>query len=139
MGSLLLGKKEFIEKSKRNRKLMGGGMRQIGILTAAGIVALETMIDRLEDDHKNAAYLANALETIDGLKVFRDRLDINLVFFTLPETIIEEGRLIDGLFNSGYKISGRSNGEYRFATNNDIDKKDIDCLVEAMKKTIAYS
>ena len=136
VGSLLIGKKSFIEKAKRNRKLMGGAMRQTGILAAAGIVAIENMIDRLENDHDNAKYLADSLETIENLRVFRERLDINLVFFTLPETVIEEDKLVQGLFEAGFKVSGKSHGEYRFVTSNNITRKDIDELVTKMKELI---
>ena len=136
IGSLLLGEKSFIEKAKHNRKLMGGGMRQVGILAAAGIVAIENMIERLDDDHANAKYMADALETIDGLNVLRHRLDINLVFFTLPEVIIEENKLINGLLEAGYKVSYPEKGEYRFVTNNGVTKKDIDGLIKAMKEII---
>jgi len=136
VGSLLVGSEEFIKKSKRNRKLMGGGMRQVGMLAAAGLIALKDMVERLDDDHDNAKYMADQLETINGIKVLRDRLDINMVFFTLSEEVVNEDALVKGLYDRNIKVNGTEEGEYRFVTNNDVDRKDIDSLISAMKEII---
>lgn len=136
IGSLLIGSKNYIDKARKNRKLMGGGLRQAGILAAAGIIAMTKMTTRLIEDHNNAQYLADRLEEIDDLSVLRNRLDINMVFFTLPESIISEDSLIEGLYKENIKISGIEDGEYRFVTNNDISKTDIDRVVEVMKDII---
>ncbi|MFA9422995.1 MAG: low-specificity L-threonine aldolase, partial [Sedimentibacter sp.] len=77
VGSMLAGNKSYIDKARKNRKLMGGGMRQIGILAAAGIIALEKMTLRLEEDHKNAKYMAEELSKLPGVNVNTKRLDIN--------------------------------------------------------------
>src|SRR5665811_1517573 len=69
VGSILIGSKEFIQKARKNRKMLGGGMRQAGILAAAGIIALEKMVERLKEDHKNARLLGIGLNKLDGLKV----------------------------------------------------------------------
>lgn len=136
IGSLLVGSSKFIERAKKNRKLMGGGMRQVGMLAAAGLIALKSMVDRLDEDHENAIYMADQLETVNGIKVLRDRLDINMVFFILSESVVKEDILVNGLYERNIKVNGTEEGEYRFVTNNDVDKEDIDTLVSAMKEII---
>ena len=137
VGSLLLGTSDFIEKARKNRKLMGGGLRQVGILAAAGIIALTEMVSRLDEDHKNARYLADKLEEIEQCHVKRDRLDINMVFFTLPESVIGESDLISGLNSENIRINGLEDGEYRFVTNYGVSTQDIDKVVQIMKNIIA--
>ena len=137
VGSLLLGTEKFNKKAQKNRKLMGGGLRQAGILAAAGIISLTEMVTRLEEDHQNARYLANRLEEIDSCSVFRDRLDINMVFFTLPESVISETTLVSGLLEKNIKISGQEDGEYRFVTNHGVSSEDIDWVIESMKTLVS--
>lgn len=138
VGSLLLGTASFIKKARKNRKLMGGGLRQAGILAAAGIIGLTEMVSRLEEDHQNARYLANRLEEIDSCSVLRNRLDINMVFFTLPESVITESSLVAGLLEKNIKISGQEDGEYRFVTNQGVNSDDIDWVIESMKTLISH-
>ena len=73
IGSLLCGNKDFIDRARKRRKMLGGGMRQVGIIAAAGIVALETMIDRLAEDHANARKLAEGLRQINGITVTQEK------------------------------------------------------------------
>jgi threonine aldolase len=137
IGSLLLGRSDFIEIAKKNRKLMGGGMRQVGIIAAAGIIALKEMTERLSEDHSNAKYLAGKLSEVEGISVFEDRLDINMVFFKLSQDIISGEKLVEKLFERGFKINGSESDEYRFVTNKDISAVNIDNLVEAMREILA--
>lgn len=136
VGSVLLGSDLFIQKARKNRKLMGGGLRQAGILAAAGIVALTEMVPQLAEDHRNAQYLANRLEEIEVCHVLRDRLDINMAFFTLPDSVIGEVDLIEGLKAENILINGQEDEEYRFVTNHGVTRKDIDKLIEVMKRLI---
>lgn len=138
VGSILVGKQDFIGKARKNRKLMGGGLRQGGILAAAGIIALTKMVSRIPEDHKNARYLADRLEEIESCRVCRNRLDINMVFFALPESVIGESALIAGLSEAGIKINGQEDGEYRFVTNYGVSAEDIDKVLEAMKRLIPH-
>ena len=137
VGSILVGSSNFILKARKNRKLMGGGLRQAGILAAAGIIALTEMVSRLGEDHKNARYLANRLEEIEFCHVHRNRVDINMVFFTLPESVISESALIAGLTSEKIKMNGQEDGEYRFVTNYGVAIEDIDKVVQTMKNIIA--
>lgn len=136
VGSMVAGSAEFIVRARKCRKLMGGGMRQIGILCAAGLYALKHMTARLADDHANARYFAGRLEEIKGLKVDRDCLDINMVFFTLSEDIVTGQALTQSLLERGIKINGGP-GEYRFVTNQGVGREDIDTVVKAMKEICA--
>ncbi|MDR1178675.1 MAG: aminotransferase class I/II-fold pyridoxal phosphate-dependent enzyme, partial [Spirochaetaceae bacterium] len=81
VGSLVCGTKEFVEKARRNRKVLGGAMRQAGILAAAGIIAIEKMTKRLGEDHENAKYLGKKLAEIPGIKVNEEKIHINMVFW----------------------------------------------------------
>jgi threonine aldolase len=81
VGTVLVGSKAFIEAARRKRKIMGGGMRQTGILAACGIISLEKMSKRLGEDHENARILAKGLSEIPGLTIDEKQRDINLVFF----------------------------------------------------------
>ena len=133
-GSMLAGSKEFIRRARKNRKLMGGGMRQVGILAAAGIIALEKMPLRLHEDHENARYMAQRLSEIPGVEVMRDRLDIDMVFFKMGEDIVPENILIQKLYDKNIKVSGMENGEYRFVSHIGISRRDIDYVVNCISE-----
>jgi len=133
-GSMLAGSREFIGRARKYRKLMGGGMRQIGILAAAGIIALEKMTDRLNEDHENAKYLAEELSKLPDVHVMRDRLDIDMVFFKMGEDVIKESVLIEKLYEKNIKINGAEAGEYRFVAHIGISKQDIDYVISCMKE-----
>lgn len=137
VGSILAGPKQFIDKARKNRKLMGGGLRQAGIIAAAGIIALEEMTKRLDVDHENAAYMAQKLSEIDGVNVDFSRRDINMVFFTINEGLIEDNYFVDSFYQAGIKINGIEDGEYRFVTNNGVTKEDIDFAVNKLKELLS--
>src|SRR5690606_25605101 len=87
VGSVLCGSADFIHRARRARKALGGGMRQAGVLAAAGIVALNEMVERLADDHAHAVMLAEGLARIPGVKVAVDRVRTNMVFFGLDDAV----------------------------------------------------
>lgn len=134
IGSMLVGTKDFISRARKGRKIMGGAMRQAGIIAAAGIMAIEKMIDRLGEDHENARYLAKKLEEIKGIEIMRDRLDINMVFFKLdpgrPEVIVDE------LYREGIKINPPEGGEWRLVTNLDVSRSDLDTFIARFTKAV---
>ncbi len=125
VGSVLCGSKEFIEKARRNRQLLGGGMRQAGFVAACGIIALEKMVDRLQDDHDNARYMAHRLNKIKGVNVLMDNVDVNMVFFRLdkPKEFIHA--LPGKMLEHGIKMAGEEGGLLRFITNNDVSRADV--------------
>lgn len=135
IGSILVGDQKFIDRAKKNRKLMGGGLRQAGIIAAAGIVALNEMTVRLQEDHINAKYLANELNKIDGITVLEDRLDINMVFCEI-ENINDHDLFVKSILDKGLLINGPELGEYRFVTNYWTPKESVDLLIDAIKAAI---
>ncbi len=127
VGSVLVGSKALIESARRWRKMLGGGMRQAGVLAAACIYALEHNVERLADDHDNAAHLAAGLAQIDQVKVLSQAT--NMVFAQLPPEdcspleawLKERGILVQMLYAS------------RFVTHMDVSRDDIDTFVAAAK------
>nr|WP_312578488.1 low-specificity L-threonine aldolase [Sedimentibacter sp.] len=138
VGSILTGSKKFIDRARKNRKLMGGGMRQIGILAAAGVIALEKMTLRLEEDHKNAKYFAEELSKLSGVNVKYDRTDIDMIFFEMGEDVIPEKIFIEKLFDKNIKVNGAEDGEYRFVTHVGVTKTDIDFVIKCMKELMKH-
>lgn len=137
VGSILAGSKEFIKKARKNRKLLGGGMRQAGFLAAAGIIALEKMTKRLGEDHENAKYLGERLLEIPGIELDLEKIQINMVFFKLNRPGFDSSSLVSKLFEKGIKINGEDAGLFRFVTNNDVTKKDIDFVIDTMKEVLS--
>jgi len=124
VGSILAGPKDFIAKARKNRKIMGGGMRQAGILAAAGRIALEKMAGRLADDHGNARYLAARLAGIPSVRL-ESEPDINMVFFGFNRPIDGEA-LVGFLKGKGILVNGPDAGQWRVVTHFWIDRPRID-------------
>ena len=125
VGSLLCGSKGFVQRARRFRKMLGGGMRQAGVIAAAGIVALETMVDRLAEDHANARRLAQGLAGIKGIRLAQDDIPTNIVMFHLsPELSVVE--FVEGLRRVGVKIGFRDGGPFRAVTHCMVSSSDID-------------
>ncbi|MDO5142595.1 MAG: threonine aldolase family protein [Eubacteriales bacterium] len=136
VGSILAGPKALIWRARRARRILGGGMRQAGILAAAGLIALRDMTARLPDDHANAAYLGDLLDQIDGITVARDRLAIDMVFFDADWAADKAARYPDWMRAHGVKVTGCMNGEYRMVCHHDIARADCD-TVAALLRTFA--
>jgi threonine aldolase len=125
VGSVLCGSKEFIERARKVRKMLGGGMRQAGVIAAAGIVALETMIDRLAYDHVNAKRLAKGLSRIKGITLAQGKVETNIVMFDLsPELSVT--KFTSGLAKKGVKVGSRGGNLFRAVTHRMVSAKDID-------------
>jgi len=125
VGSLLCGSKDFVERARKFRKMLGGGMRQAGVIAAAGIVALETMVDRLAEDHANARRLAQGLAGIKGIKLAQDDIPTNIVMFDLsPELSVIE--FFEGLEKAGVKVGLRDGRPFRAVTHRMVSSSDID-------------
>ncbi len=134
IGSMVVGTESFIIRAKKYRKLMGGGLRQAGFLASAGLIALKEMVPRLKEDHDLAKYLASELDKFSNIDVIKERLDINMVFFKM--TGVDEDKFISAMFDKGIKINGIEDGEWRFVTNNDVSKENIDYTIDTMKVLI---
>ena len=124
IGSMLAGSEAFIGRARRLRKLMGGGMRQTGILAAAGLIALRDMTKRLREDRENAQLLAGKLSEIDGISCQPDDVHANLVFFTLDERFQLE-RVMAALNENGVLANPPENGVMRLATHYWISADDV--------------
>ena len=135
-GSLLCGPADFIYHARRARKVLGGGMRQAGILAAAGIVALEEMVDRLVEDHANARRLAEGLARIPGVEIEPDTVESNLVFFNLDqEAAAEPTALLKRLDQEhNIKINWRGGRHFRAVTHYWITSQMIDTALAAIRE-----
>ncbi len=137
IGSMVCGSKEFIDRARKNRKIMGGAMRQVGIIASAGIVSLNKMVDRLIEDHYNAKYLGERLAELKYVNIDLSKIQINMVFFSLNipvENVNDE--LIKRLQLRGFKLYPPEDGLIRFLTHNDVDKEDIDDLIKNIKEIV---
>ena len=131
VGSLLCGSREFIARAHRTRKVLGGGMRQAGIIAAAGIVALTTMVDRLAEDHQNARALAQGLALIAGLNVRQVANRTNMVVFDVDGDADASRRFASAMKERDVLISPRDSTSFRAVTHNGISRADIDRTVAA--------
>lgn len=136
VGSILAGSKEFIESARRKRGIMGGGLRQAGVLGAPALIALEKMTLRLQEDHDLAKYLANQLMKISGIEVFMEDVHINMVFFKLLKTV-DPKQMVHYFYNHGIKINGPEEGVVRFVTHYWVNKDHIDETVQVLEKYLA--
>lgn len=131
VGTILCGSRDFIEAARRKRKIMGGGMRQTGVLTACGIISLEKMSQRLAEDHENARILAAGLSEIPGLVVNESQRDINIIFFDIDDP--RKDGLYGYLFQNGVKTLPWEPGGFRFVTHNGVTREDVHTIIRLMK------
>jgi threonine aldolase len=136
VGSVLCGSKDFIKQAHRVRKMLGGGMRQAGIMAAAGIIALEKMIDRLKEDHIRARRLADGLREISGLKV--QEPVTNMVFIELKESITLQTKDVqDALSERGIQIGQAGSRGFRLVLHFWITDEDVSTTVRAFKEILS--
>ena len=128
MGSVLVGPAELIDEAHKWRKMLGGGLRQAGIVAAAGLYALEHHIDRLADDHANAVRLADGLAAIDGVKI--DWCATNMVFIRIDDGCGNSSDLRDGLSDRGI-LTRWSGSQSRLVTHLDVTAEDIGTVIDA--------
>lgn len=130
VGAIFAGRAETVKRARKCRKLLGGGMRQAGILAAAGILALKEMPKRLSEDHANAKRLAELLSQIDGVSIDKDSVEINMVFFKLDRSAELKAALPEKMKQHGILINPEELGEFRFVTNNDVSAKDVEFVAD---------
>lgn len=126
VGSIIVGESEFIEKARKTRKILGGGMRQAGIIAAPGIIALEKMISRLEEDHKNARALAEGLAETTGVEVELENVQTNIVYFDVHNLGITSEEFVSKLKEYGVLALTRDRDKVRMVTHIGIEKIHID-------------
>lgn len=139
VGSVIVGSQAFIKKARRIRKALGGGMRQAGILAAAGIIALEEMTERLTDDHLNACRLAEGLASIPVIDIEVEKVKTNMMFFKLKENSpLDVTQLTQALAQDDILVSGvYSQREFRFVTHYWIDAERVDFVIQRMRSLLA--
>jgi threonine aldolase len=137
VGSVVCGPAEFIARARRARKMLGGGMRQAGVLAAAGIVALDEMVDRLAEDHANARALAEALCRLDGLSVALDLVKTNIFFIEVDRPGITPGVLSEKLKARGILILPAGPNRLRAVTNYHVTAGDIGYIFDAFRKALS--
>lgn len=137
VGSILVGSQEFITEARRIRKMLGGGMRQVGVLAAAGLIAVREMTQRLHEDHENACLLAEGLATIPGLKVDLERVYTNFVMFEITEQAKLTPEALSERLKDEYRIIMRPYPAYRrlfrAVTHYWITRDHVNTVVEAMR------
>jgi threonine aldolase len=135
VGSLLCGSASFIAEARRARKVVGGGMRQAGVLAAAGIVALEQMADRVGEDHVRAKRLAEGLAEIPGVKV--SPVMSNILYFRLAKDVSKTSEeVVAELAERGVRVMGRLDGRFRLVTHYWISDEDVETTIEAVRAVI---
>ena len=133
VGSMLAGSKDFIERARRARKMLGGGMRQAGVLAAAGLCALNEMVDRLAEDHANARRLAEGLRGLPGVDIDVSKVETNMVFGDcrppLTATVF-----IDRCRGVGVLLDQASLYRWRMVTHRGVSGEDVDSAVDAVRR-----
>ncbi|HEX6510089.1 MAG TPA: GntG family PLP-dependent aldolase, partial [Chloroflexota bacterium] len=130
VGSLLCGSKAYIERAYRWRKLLGGAMRQVGILAAAGLVALEEGVDRLGEDHENARALAEGLAAIPGIDIDPRSVQTNIVVFDVAAIGTSPQAFVAGLMDRGVKLADVGGSRMRAVTSYEVNRNDIDVALQ---------
>lgn len=138
VGSMLCGSADFIDLARRMRKAVGGGMRQAGILAAAGLVALEQMVDRLEVDHRTACLLAEGLAGIPGIDLDVNMVRTNIVFFDLTEDVPYDAAEIASRMRQDANIWVGTTGprSFRALTHYWIEKTDVEVFLDVLGSTM---
>jgi threonine aldolase len=136
VGSVVCGSREFISEARRARKILGGGMRQAGVLAAAGIVALNEMVDRLADDHANARKLAEGLAELPGVVLDPEQIRTNIVYFEVDRKDMTVEELVKRLDESGARMLPVGPGRIRAVTHYHITAEDIDYTLGICSKVL---
>ncbi len=134
VGSIICGSKEFIEMARKWRKILGGGMRQAGILAAAGIYALDNNVGRLKEDHRKTKYFAEQISKLDGINVDMRSVQTNILIFNSSK--IPKNDLINKLKEKGVIISSGSYDNLRVVFHLDLSEDDMNKAIEIFRVTV---
>lgn len=136
IGSLVVGNQELIEKARRWRKMLGGGMRQAGIIAAPGIIALEKMIDRLRDDHRNATILAEKLAKTEGISIDLRTVQTNIVRFDVNDLGVKSVEFLRKLGEYSVKALSTGQTSIRMVTHRGIEREDIEYAINSIDTVV---
>ncbi len=137
VGSLLVGTNNFIDRARKFRKMVGGGMRQAGYLAAAAIIAVEKMVGRLGEDHANAKKLAEMLTSISGVSIDLESVQTNMVNADFSGLGMDTTKAIAKLAEKGIKVIGRPPTQVRMVLHRHITSSDVDYVIETIKEIAA--
>ena len=137
IGSIICGSKEFIHSARRMRKVLGGGMRQAGIIAAAGLIAINQLESQIQDDNLNAQLLSDGINNINGLNVDCDKVKTNIIYFELKSKTISSTELLTKMKNSGILFFEVSPNKYRLVTHYGITKSDIKYTLSSFQKVLS--
>lgn len=135
VGSLICGSREFVEKARKWRKMLGGGMRQAGVIAAAGIVAIQKMVNRLAEDHTTAHRLADGLAGIPGISIRPEKVQTNIVNFESPPTMTGP-EFIQRMTAQGVRVVNRGGRMVRAVTHRMVSAADIDEALERIDSAV---
>lgn len=133
IGSLLVGTEDFVRRARKLRKVLGGGMRQAGIIAASGIVALESMVDRLKEDHLNAKRLAEGLAKLHGIHIDLSLVQTNMVFFSIRDLGLSTSYFIAKLKEKNILALALAENKIRMVTHRGIGKEQVDRSIAAIE------
>jgi threonine aldolase len=136
VGSIVAGPREFVDKARRVRKMLGGGMRQAGVIAAAGMVALGEMIGRLAEDHTNAKFLAEGLQRVPGVKLDPARVQSDIVVFELAESRGEVANFLAALTARGVRMTGFGGRRVRAVTHYGISEDDCRRAIDVVSEVL---
>jgi threonine aldolase len=134
---VVCGDRAFIAEARRARKVVGGAMRQAGVIAAAGIVALEQMVDRLAEDHANAHALATGLAGIPGLHVDEVPVRTNIIYFEIAQPDVDAPRLVARLEESGVRMGAVGRRRIRAVLNYHVTAADVPATLDVMRAALA--
>jgi len=137
VGSMVVGTKELVERVRRFRKMYGGGMRQIGFLAAAGIYALDHHVERLAEDHKKAARLAEALNEIPGIRIETQKVETNILYFRVKKEGWTAYRVVEELKKRGILVLFIQDSLIRAVTHLDVSKEDIENTISVFHEMLS--
>jgi len=135
VGSMLLGRKSFIDEARIWRKRLGGGMRQVGVLAAAGLAALDESPQKLADDHKNAKRLGEGLANLKGVAIDAEKIVTNIVIFDVKATGLSPAQICEELKKRGILAIGFGSA-IRMVTHYDVSRDDIEATLAAMQEIV---
>jgi threonine aldolase len=137
VGSILMGRREFIARARRLRQIYGGGWRQAGLLAAAGLHALDHHVERLAEDHANARHFAQRVSEIRGLRLVYDDTQTNLVFLDIAESGMKADDVSKRLRAQGVALAMRGGSTFRAVTHLDVSRADVEQAAAALKTALA--
>ena len=136
VGSIVCGERGFIQRARKFRKMVGGGMRQAGHLAAAGLVALESLTERLKDDHLHAKFLAEQLASFEGIELDQNSVKTNIIFFKLNHPRIDEDLFLRTLEANSIKILMTDPGIFRAVLHREITREQVEAVAKIIQSVL---